>query len=44
MKADGWAYDRLTDTWTTNAAEPVEAWIEELTRDWEARIIGSGDG
>ena len=44
MKADGWAYDRLTDTWTTNAAEPVEAWVEELTRDWQARIIGPGDG
>ncbi len=44
MKADGWGYDRLTDTWTTNSVQPAEAWIEELTRDWDARIIGPNDG
>ncbi|MCF3948898.1 hypothetical protein [Acidiphilium iwatense] len=44
MKADGWVYDRLIDTWTTNASELAENWIEELTCDWHARIIDPGVG
>lgn len=39
MKEDGWFYDKLTGTWTADEAEPVELWIEELVRDWHARII-----
>jgi hypothetical protein len=40
MKDEGWFYDKLSGTWTTNEAELIERWIEELTRDWHARIIG----
>ena len=39
MKDDGWFYDKLTGTWTADEAELVELWIEELIRDWHAKII-----
>lgn len=40
MKDEGWFYDKLAGTWTAQDAELVERWIEELSRDWQARIIG----
>ncbi len=40
MKDDGWFYDRLTGIWTAEEAELVEIWLTELTRDWQATIIG----
>jgi hypothetical protein len=43
MKDEGWFYDKLAGTWTANEAELVERWIEELTRDWHARIIGPAE-
>jgi hypothetical protein len=41
MKDEGWFYDKLAGTWTAHDAELVELWIEELTRDWHARIIST---
>jgi hypothetical protein len=44
MKDEGWFYDKLAGTWTADDADLVELWIEELTRDWHARIIGPAGG
>ena len=32
--------DKVAGTWTAQDADLVELWIEELSRDWRARIIG----
>ncbi|MCW8309385.1 hypothetical protein AruPA_20410 [Acidiphilium sp. PA] len=44
MKDEGWFYDKLAGTWTADDADLVELWIEELTSDWHARIIGPAGG
>lgn len=40
MKDDGWFYDKLTGIWTAEEAELADIWLTELTRDWQATIIG----
>ncbi|OYV68164.1 MAG: hypothetical protein B7Z67_14200 [Acidiphilium sp. 21-60-14] len=44
MKDEGWFYDKLAGTWTADDADLVELWIDELTRDWHAKIIGPAGG
>ncbi len=44
MKDEGWCYDELAGTWTASDPDLVELWIEELTRDWHARIIAPAGG
>jgi hypothetical protein len=39
MKDEGWGYDKLSGVWSTDRGWLAERWIEELTRDWHARII-----
>ncbi|WP_262313287.1 hypothetical protein [Acidiphilium sp. AL] len=39
MKDEGWGYDKLSGVWSTDRGWLAERWIEELTRDWYARII-----
>jgi len=44
MKDEGWFYDKLAGTWTASDPDLVELWIEKLTQDWHARIVGPAGG
>lgn len=39
MKDDGWLYDKLANVWTAEEQELIDIWLDELVKDWQARII-----
>lgn len=39
MKDDGWLYDKLANVWTAEEQELLDIWLDELVKDWQARII-----